>query len=411
MKLNHMITIVLFSISFHLSVLAQVGIGTTTPDASAMLEIKSTNSGLLIPRLSLSERNNITNPATGLLIFQIGAENTFYFYDGATWVPLINANFWKTVGNANTDVTSNLLGTSDNEDFIVKANNIEVFRITASGSIAIGAQTAQNLVHLESTTSPALRLNDGNQTEGSVLTSDMQGNATWIDPEDFANISDGDWSYVNQNQNTDPLARTGRVLIGRNPIVTGRNARALLDVQLDTEISGSSIGLGSTEFYTDLGSEFTFSNDLVPIVDNSIPIGNATNRWNEVFATNGTINTSDLRDKKEIQEIKYGIKELLKLKPVSYQWNSKAKTRNLTSLDNSKKIGFLAQELQKILPEVVQEYYWIRDKNGTYKKNKKEFAISYSEILPVIVKAIQEHQEIIEQLKEQEVVIRKLLEE
>jgi hypothetical protein len=51
------------------SLYAQVGIGTTTPDASSILEISSTSKGLLMPRLTTLERNNITLPATGLMIY------------------------------------------------------------------------------------------------------------------------------------------------------------------------------------------------------------------------------------------------------------------------------------------------------------------------------------------------------
>ncbi|MFT4698701.1 MAG: hypothetical protein ACI9SJ_001857 [Flavobacteriaceae bacterium] len=51
------------------SLYAQVGIGTTTPDASSMLDISSTSKGLLLPRLTTLQRDNITLPATGLMIF------------------------------------------------------------------------------------------------------------------------------------------------------------------------------------------------------------------------------------------------------------------------------------------------------------------------------------------------------
>lgn len=50
-------------------VIGQVGIGTTEPDTSAVLDVYSTNKGLLIPRLSTSERDIIINPASGLMIF------------------------------------------------------------------------------------------------------------------------------------------------------------------------------------------------------------------------------------------------------------------------------------------------------------------------------------------------------
>lgn len=50
---------------------SQVGIGTTTPDPSATLDIRATNKGLLVPRLDSDQINLIANPATGLLVFNI----------------------------------------------------------------------------------------------------------------------------------------------------------------------------------------------------------------------------------------------------------------------------------------------------------------------------------------------------
>ena len=62
-----------------------VGINTTTPDASSALDIVSTSKGILIPRLTLVERDAITNPATGLLIYQIDVTSGFYFFNGNIW--------------------------------------------------------------------------------------------------------------------------------------------------------------------------------------------------------------------------------------------------------------------------------------------------------------------------------------
>lgn len=54
---------------------AQVGIGTPTPDNSAVLELQSTGKGFLPPRLTESERdNNISTPAKGLIIVQYNCE-------------------------------------------------------------------------------------------------------------------------------------------------------------------------------------------------------------------------------------------------------------------------------------------------------------------------------------------------
>ena len=69
---------------FGLPVFAQVGIGTAQPDASAMLDIRAQQSpkGLLIPRMTEVEKNSISFPAEGLIIYQTDADAGFYFYDG-----------------------------------------------------------------------------------------------------------------------------------------------------------------------------------------------------------------------------------------------------------------------------------------------------------------------------------------
>jgi hypothetical protein len=67
-----------------LQLLGQVGIGTSAPDASAVLEVQSTQKGLLIPRMSSTDRDAIASPATGLLIFN-SSTGTFQFYTGTGW--------------------------------------------------------------------------------------------------------------------------------------------------------------------------------------------------------------------------------------------------------------------------------------------------------------------------------------
>ncbi len=64
-----------------------VGIGTTTPNASAQLDIASTTKGLLIPRMTTTERTAITTAATGLLVFD-NTTNSFWFYNVNAWTQL-----------------------------------------------------------------------------------------------------------------------------------------------------------------------------------------------------------------------------------------------------------------------------------------------------------------------------------
>jgi hypothetical protein len=73
------------------------GIGTTTPDSSSLLEIKSTKKGLLIPRMTLAQRNAIASPATGLMIFQTNSTPGFYYYNGSVWTA-VSANYFPGTG-------------------------------------------------------------------------------------------------------------------------------------------------------------------------------------------------------------------------------------------------------------------------------------------------------------------------
>lgn len=79
-----LITLILFtSLSY-----AQVGINTNTPDASSALEIASTTGGILIPRLTETQRDAIATPATGLMIYQTDQTTGFYFFNGTAWTRL-----------------------------------------------------------------------------------------------------------------------------------------------------------------------------------------------------------------------------------------------------------------------------------------------------------------------------------
>lgn len=74
---------------------AQVGIGTTTPNGSAVLDLSSSNKGVLIPRLTTAQRNAISNPATGLLLFDTD-KGSVMFFDGTAWRTLSFADESKT---------------------------------------------------------------------------------------------------------------------------------------------------------------------------------------------------------------------------------------------------------------------------------------------------------------------------
>lgn len=98
-------------------------------NASAMLEVESTDKGMLIPRMSKTQKNAIAVPATGLLVFQNAPDSIgFHYYDGSAWIWLPGGNSidtlaWKTNGNTGTIATNNFIGTRDNVALSFKQNN------------------------------------------------------------------------------------------------------------------------------------------------------------------------------------------------------------------------------------------------------------------------------------------------
>ncbi|RLD45177.1 MAG: hypothetical protein DRI89_01825 [Bacteroidetes bacterium] len=74
------------------SLIAQIAMNAdgSSPDGSAMLDVKSNNKGLLLPRMNTYQMSLITNPATGLLVFNTDSSD-FFGFDGNNWI-----SFWNT---------------------------------------------------------------------------------------------------------------------------------------------------------------------------------------------------------------------------------------------------------------------------------------------------------------------------
>ncbi len=79
---------------------AQTGVAINTtgadPDTSAMLDVSSTEKGILIPRVTQAQRTAIALPAKGLLVYQNDGTEGFYYYDGALWTRLASGTFTET---------------------------------------------------------------------------------------------------------------------------------------------------------------------------------------------------------------------------------------------------------------------------------------------------------------------------
>jgi len=80
---------------------AQVGINTdnSNPDASAILDVKSNNKGFLLPRMTSSQRELISSPVTGLIVYDTD-HDALYLYDGASWDVLSTGQLWERNSSA-----------------------------------------------------------------------------------------------------------------------------------------------------------------------------------------------------------------------------------------------------------------------------------------------------------------------
>ena len=103
----------------------RVGIGTTNPNSSSLLDLTSTNKGLLIPRMTSALRDVISTPATGLMIYQIDNNPGFYYYNGSGWAAVtpVTNNLWSLNGNIGTNPSTHFIGTTDNQPLVFKLNN------------------------------------------------------------------------------------------------------------------------------------------------------------------------------------------------------------------------------------------------------------------------------------------------
>ena len=141
---------------------------------------------------------------------------------------------------------------------------------------------------------------------------------------------------------------------------------------------------------------------ILPRADNSHDLGAGDRRWDDVFATNGTINTSDKNEKNTIVDSDLGLSFINKLKPVSYKFNGKTRTH----------YGLIAQDIETVLSDIsksttdfagfikaeVSDVLYTEDEPLPTGKNVGDvktpgttnYGLRYAEFIAPLVKAVQE---------------------
>lgn len=104
----------------------------STPDASALLDLKSTNKGFLVPRMTSQARSIIPFPATGLMVYQIDGTTGFYYFNGVGWVYMAPTAASDNLGNH--QMTQSL---RTNNFLLSRYGTDKGIRILDSGAVSI----------------------------------------------------------------------------------------------------------------------------------------------------------------------------------------------------------------------------------------------------------------------------------
>ena len=147
------------------------------PENSAMLDIVSTDKGVLIPRMTSAQLTSIATPAVGLLVFQTDGNSGFYYFNGSIWI-----NLSQPAGTAGGDLTGNFPNPTISNGTISsqKITDGSIVDIDISSTAGIqGSKITPDFGNQVVRTSGGIQINDGTEGTNRVLASDATGNASW----------------------------------------------------------------------------------------------------------------------------------------------------------------------------------------------------------------------------------------
>ena len=155
---------------------AQTGIGTTTPNASAKLDVSSTTQGFLPPRVTLTGTNDNTTiknsagtsitPATGLLVYNTATTTTdpfrvvpgYYYYNGTTWISISNGLIIDNSKSAGFTLAS----TDNNKVFLITSTTDITITVPNTLPVGFSCQIIQGGAGLLTLLGSSVALNSSN---------------------------------------------------------------------------------------------------------------------------------------------------------------------------------------------------------------------------------------------------------
>jgi hypothetical protein len=276
-------------------------------------------------------------------------------------------------GNAAGTLTTALAAALDS--LIFSTSSAERARIDASGNLGIG------------TSSPATRLHVVTPSDTPITGESTGGTAYFVYKNNAgaAGIaSTGNNLVLFTSTSGTERARidsSGRFIVGASS-ASGSN-----QVEIQTNLTnGLWVQTGSTSGSNYIVDFRNGSNTpvLQALANNTVSISSL---GTGIVYSNGGIltstNPSDERLKTDIENLSWGLTDILALRPVSYKWKS-------DKIEQGKQYGFIAQEVQSVMPELIREF---ETPDGT------RYGLEKEGIYATMVKAIQEQQALITQLQ------------
>jgi len=223
----------------------------------------------------------------------------------------------------------------------------------------------------------------------------FNGTIIYGDGKEIIKYSDT-WLRINQAQSF-----TNGIYCGSGILRTDGNFQVGPSGSKLTVNSSGNVGIGVTNpnVRLEIGGGSALAR-VLPSINNQGYIGDSQHRWQAIYATNGTIQTSDIREKTEIKPTELGLDFINDLNPVSYKW---AEGERLdASKDERNHQGLIAQEVA----ETLEKHGVDKNKFGGLDIQKTDeyddfHAMSYEQLIAPMIKSIQELKAEIEELKKQ----------
>ncbi len=274
--------ILLFSAFFFITITtrAQVGIGTETPESSSVLDISSTSKGLLVPRMTQVQKNAISNPAAGLLLYQTDGTVGFYSYNGSNWLLLINNSsqglyFGPGLGNGDNSLgVGTSLGTGNGK----RNTGIGSRALESYSGTGFDNNTAIGYYNLKKLTSGQQNTGLGAETMYELTTG---SNNTSIGAQSLNNITGSGNSALGKAAGQSLTSGSNNVIIGFNADVGSNDLINAISIGANAVVDASNkIQLGDSSI-TNIETSGT-------ITTGAITIPNTDGTANQVLKTDGS---------------------------------------------------------------------------------------------------------------------------